>query len=91
MASRTLTFSLTPTEFAQRRRELVEQQHVEMPEGNTGEATSSGVTVSYEYDGRSTLSVSILHKPMLVPESAIVSRIREWFAHTEPVLSEGSD
>jgi hypothetical protein len=89
MDSRMLTFSLTPAEFAQRRQELIEQQHIEMPKGNSGEVTSSGVIVSYEYDGSSTLTVKILYKPMLIPESAVVSRIREWFA--EPVLSEGSD
>lgn len=83
MAARTLSFSLSPAEFAHCRQELIDQQHIEMPEGNAGELTSSGVTVSYRYDGEEKLNITILEKPMLVPESAIVGRIREWFAPPE--------
>lgn len=91
MAARTLTFSLTPTEFEHCRQELIDQQHIEMPKSNAGEVSASGVTVAYDYDGQSTLSIHIVHKPMLVPESAIVSRIQHWFDQSDPALIDGAD
>ena len=91
MSARTLTFSLTPAEFAKCRQELIDQQHIEMPEGNAGEVSASGVTVAYSYDGCSTLTVQIVHKPMLIPESAIESRIQRWFEQTDSAQADGTD
>jgi hypothetical protein len=79
MSSKSIIFSLTPAEFEQRKQELIDQQQLEMPPGNAGEVHAAGITIAYNYDGVSTLTIDIVHKPMLVPESMIVSRLREWF------------
>jgi hypothetical protein len=79
MSSKSITFSLTPAEFEQRKQELIKQQNLEMPPGNAGEVEAAGITIVYNYDGASLLTIDIVHKPMLIPESMIVSRLREWF------------
>jgi hypothetical protein len=49
---------------------------------NSGTITQQGVTAQWEYEARppdgGVLIVTILKKPMLVPESFIVSRFRKW-------------
>jgi hypothetical protein len=79
MSSKSITFSLTPAEFEQRKQELIKQQNLEMPPGNAGEVEAAGITIAYNYDGVSLLTIDIVHKPMLIPEAMIVGRLREWF------------
>ena len=52
--------------------------------GDRGEASSSDVRVAFEFKPGSrylgTLTLSLIDKPFFFPESAVESRIREWFA-----------
>lgn len=49
---------------------------------NSGTITRQGVTARWQYEQRppdgGVLMATILKKPMLVPESFIVSRFRKW-------------
>lgn len=89
--SEPLQFTLSPAEFERLRHRLNERYHLEVPESNSGELETNGVTLSYEYDGRSTLLVRILHKPLLVPTSSIALRLHEWLLEAEEEMKEGAD
>ena len=46
--------------------------------GDSGEIEQQGCKLSYSYDG-SNLTVNVLHKPFMIPESAVENKIKEWF------------
>jgi hypothetical protein len=79
MASQTIVISLTPAGFAACEQRLV-SAGVAVPEGHSGFLTHEGVTVGCEYNGSDSLTVRVVHKPCLVSEGYIESKIRGWFA-----------
>ncbi len=67
-----MTFNLTPQEFASLR------ERAGIPEGQTeGQIDREGVRAEWRYAG-GVLEATVLHKPMLVPESLIEARFRAW-------------
>jgi len=79
MSSQLMIISLTPADFAACKQRLI-SAGVAVPESNTGLLSHEGVTVRCDYNGRDTLTVMVIHRPCLVAEGYVESRIRGWFA-----------
>jgi hypothetical protein len=79
MASQPIVIPLTPAAFAACEQRLV-SAGVAVPEGNSGFLSHEGVTVACDYNGRDSLTVRVVHKPCLVSEGYVESKIRGWFA-----------
>ena len=73
----TLTFALSPSQYAARVTELAGDGVT--ISGNTGTLEYKGVDVAYNYDGSAVLTVSIVKKPWYDPESAVEDVITNWF------------
>lgn len=71
-----MTFNLTWAQFDAKRQQL--NQHGINITGIAGTVTNSGVTLAYDYR-EPVLSLSIVNKPFFYPDSAIWSRVTEWF------------
>ncbi len=67
--------ALTPAQFAAKCAELnARGVRIADPEGTI---SKDGVTASYTYDG-ATLTVNVLHKPMLYAMSVVESKLTVW-------------
>ena len=77
--SDTLTFALTSDQFAARKTALA-AQGVSIT-SDAGILDYNGVEVQYSYDGYSTLTIIVKHKPLLVPEFEVREVITKWFTH----------
>ena len=80
-----ITLNLSRGQFEAKRRELL-ASGVDIPAtGDNGRASAHGVVVAFYFQpaGRSgnwgELTLRLIEKPFLFPESAVESRIREWF------------
>lgn len=73
-----LTIPLTPQQFASSRAKVEAELHQSLRD-DAGTIEHDGVKLSYTYDGKA-LAVNIVHKPFLVPESTIDSKISTWFS-----------
>jgi len=83
MTPQPITVSLTPAGFAASKQRLV-SAGVAVPSGDSGSLAHEGVTVACDYNGRDTLTVTVIHKPCLVSEGFIENKIRAWFAEAVP-------
>ena len=81
MTTRTITIAMTPAQFAACC--AAAQKDGVTLTGNAGELHYAGVTAAYEYDGSSVLTVTIEHKPFIVSESTVESKILAWFQANE--------
>ena len=45
----------------------------------SGQLSDQGVTITYIYDGVSTLHIDVAKKPLFIGEGYIESQIRSWF------------
>lgn len=79
MASQPMVILLTPAEFAECKQRLI-SAGVAVPESDTGLLSHEGVTVQCDYNGLDTLTVTVIHRPCLVAEGYVESKIRGWFA-----------
>ena len=77
MASHILIFSLTPNEFMTRVAMLIGQGVIIT--GDSGTIEHSGVTLAYSYNGVDTMTVTIVHKPFIIPEGTVENAITKWF------------
>jgi|GEM_PF-6977791 len=77
MATKTLTFHLTPDEVAERQKSAASAGfQLKMP---SGEAEARGCRIGYSYDAESeTLTITILHTPPFCGGMA-ESAINNWF------------
>lgn len=80
-----ITVHISRPQFEAKRRELL-ANGVDIPaSGDNGRASSQGVVVAFYFQpaGRSgnwgELTLRLIEKPFFFPESAVESRIREWF------------
>ena len=78
-----ISIQLSRQRFEAKRRELL-ASGVNIPTtGDRGEASAQGVVVGFEFTpggGRvGELKRRLIDKPLFYPESAVESRIREWF------------
>lgn len=78
MTPHVLTFSLSPDEFAARKAALA-GQGVNIA-GDSGDISHDGVKVAYAYNGTDTLTITVEHKPFVLPESTIEKDITAWFS-----------
>jgi hypothetical protein len=89
--SSTITILLAPAAFNSALDALSDKAQGQFPfseerqvvNGNTvtsGSVSDKGVSADYSYDGVSTLTITITHKPLLVTEGYVESKIRAWFA-----------
>ena len=79
-----IVITISRARFEEKRRDLLANGVNIPPTGDRGEASSSDVRVAFEFKPGSrylgTLTLSLIDKPFFFPESAVESRIREWFA-----------
>jgi hypothetical protein len=68
---------LTRTQLEQKRQQAAANGIV--LQGDSGEAEAQGVKIGYSYDG-ALLTITVLHKPWIYPESAVEAKIDEWLA-----------
>jgi hypothetical protein len=73
----TFSFPLTPDQYEARKAALTENGVVIV--GTSGVVDYRGIEVAYEYDG-AILTVTVEHKPWIIPESEINSKIADWFS-----------
>jgi hypothetical protein len=77
-----ISIPISRQRFEAKRRELL-ANGVNIPTtGDRGEASAQGVVVGFEFSpgGRlGELKLRLIDKPLFFPESAVESRIREWF------------
>ena len=80
-----ISINLSRPSFEAKRRALI-SNGVSLPAtGDRGQASAHGVVVDFVYEpgahsGRiGILTLRLIEKPFLFPESAVESRIREWF------------
>lgn len=48
--------------------------------GDEGKIESRKVGIDFAYNGTDTLTITMEHKPWIVPASEVEGKIREWFA-----------
>ena len=79
----TYTFPLSQAEFESKLAELeqaVGAGAIQKDGEGSGTVKHSGVEAEYIYDAAAgVLTVEVLHKPFLIPESAIEKKLQEWF------------
>jgi len=76
------TFPCTPAQFNALRSRLLEQG-ITIPSGDDGiisTETPAHIALKYHYDGDSTLTLSILEKPLFLPSAMIWEKVSEWIA-----------
>lgn len=56
---------------------------------SAGEISRQGVTLAYNYDGASTLSIAVQKKPFFLEESYVENEILLWFA-SQPAPTQGA-
>ena len=84
----TMTFDLTKEQYDEKEGRLVTMGQkngfdVSLEttiNGTLGNISGRGIVASYVYDGKSLLTVTVLHEPIFLPESVIKSKITEWFS-----------
>ena len=69
---------MTPAEYLARKTMLAEDGVTIT--GESGTLDYKGVEVAYSYNGADTLTITVEHKPWVIPESEIDNKIRQWFA-----------
>jgi hypothetical protein len=70
------TYSLTPTQFNALRSKLL-LQGIQLPSDSQGVLSFKGIELKYNYDG-AKLTLSVLKKPFLIPESLIWGEVDKW-------------
>ena len=76
-----MTLQLTPTQYALSLTKLQhEPEAVVTVKGNSGTVAGDGVSLSFSYDGVTTLTVTTTSKPWYMPQSLIDSHISDYFA-----------
>lgn len=75
-----ITVAMTPEQFTAKSAQLKAEQGLELT-GDSGTLSKDGVIVDYAYDGEN-LSLNVLHKPFLVSESYVETKLRYWIGAT---------
>lgn len=79
-----IVITISRQRFEEKRRELLGNGVAIPPTGDRGEASASDVRVWFEFKPGprylGTLTLRLIDKPFFFPESAVESRIREWFS-----------
>jgi hypothetical protein len=70
------TYSLTATQFNALRAKLL-SQGIQLPSDSQGVLSFKGIELKYNYNG-SKLTLSVLKKPFLIPESLIWGEVDKW-------------
>lgn len=76
-----ITFSITPlarNQFEAARTRLADQGIPVL--GDEGNIEAHKVGVHFAYNGTDTLTITMEHKPWIIPASTVEEKIREWFA-----------
>jgi len=51
---------------------------IQVPAGNRGELSGKGVTANFEWDGQSTLTITITEKPFIVSYEVVAQQIKSF-------------
>lgn len=73
----TRTYQVNPDQIASFREGLT-KAGILLPDGNSGEFKTEGVTIDYSFDGVSTLTITIADEPWYDPISLIWSSIEKY-------------
>jgi len=80
---KTLTFKLSQEQFDSKLAELQKEvgNGLTKRDDTSGTVKHSGVEATYVYDRPiASLTIVVQHKPFIVPERTIDSKLAEWFA-----------
>lgn len=83
-----MQIALTPEQFAAAAVRVKQQAHLNITTPS-GQIKTKGVTVTYRYDGKSMLHISILDKPFYCTEQHLEDQILIWFA-SQPAPQQGA-
>jgi hypothetical protein len=78
------TFSITPltrAQFEAARTRLADQGIPVL--GDEGKIEARKVGLEFIYNGTDTLTITMEHKPWIIPASTVEAKIREWFAGSQ--------
>jgi len=72
-----LTFTLTRAQLETKRLQLMNQANI-LLDGDAGQFTAESCTIQFSYV-EPTLTIQVLAKPWIYPESAVTGKITSWF------------
>jgi hypothetical protein len=72
-----LTFTLTRAQLETKRLQLMNQANI-LLDGDRGQLTAENCTIQFEYV-EPMLTIVVLSKPWIYPESAVAGKITGWF------------
>jgi hypothetical protein len=72
-----LTFTLTRAQLETKRMQLLNEANI-LLDGDRGQLTAENCTIQFEYV-EPTLTIVVLSKPWIYPESAVAGKISSWF------------
>ena len=78
MSCRPITFRNVPPEVFNCMKKKLQGAGINVPPGNKGELSGSGIVADFEWDGQSALTITITEKPFIVSCEVAAMKIKQF-------------
>ncbi len=76
MSCKPITFQNVPPDVFKCMKKKLQDAGINVPPGNRGELSGSGVAADFEWDGKSSLTIEITEKPFIVGCETVIRKIK---------------